>query len=350
MKTNLKLPGILCVFCLSLAVLGPAGGTASAQEAVDVAGKLAEAVDLYSGLEFDKGLEITNALLKEKNLTPRDSIAIFEVMSIITYAKGEEFKRKSFGFLDKISDIGPCIINYPRDIWPTELRDQWYKITKAREMLVCPDEGEPDIQTVAIMEFDNYSVGKYQEELGYLAKGLADFFEHDFSKISSLKVVDRDKIDYILKELELQESGKVDNATAARVGKMLGAQLMIFGSITQLDAKSTRMIVRVIKVETSEIIASVEKDGKPDYILLEKELVKELAEHLNIMLTDETKTALEESGPESMDAAKLYSKGLDYMDKYDYAKAYEYFKLAYEKDTGFLEAKRKMEIYRPLVG
>jgi len=38
------------------------------------------------------------------------------------------------------------------------------------------------------------------------------------------------------------------------------------------------------------------------------------------------------------------------MDQYDYVKAYEYFKMAYETDKSFTEAKRKMEIYRPLIG
>jgi hypothetical protein len=37
------------------------------------------------------------------------------------------------------------------------------------------------------------------------------------------------------------------------------------------------------------------------------------------------------------------------MDEYQYEKAYDYFKKAYEKDPSFTEAKRKMEIYKPLV-
>ena len=57
---------------------------------------------------------------------------------------------------------------------------------------------------------------------------------------------------------------------------------------------------------------------------------------------------LDAGGTESFDAATLYSKGLHYMDKYDYKKAYDFFKLAYEKDNSFVEAKQKMDIYRPL--
>jgi len=316
----------------------------------DLADKLAKAIDLYSDLEFDAGLEITDELLQNDALTASDSIAVLEVKSIITYAKGESYKQKSFTYLQTISEIGHCLIRLPREIWPSELRDKWYSISNKKKMMICPEEAKQEIQTIAIMEFDNFSIGKYQEELGSLSKGLADFFEYDFGRFSTLKVVEREKIDYILREIELVEAGKIDKATAARVGKLLGAQLMVFGSITQIDKKNARMVVRVVNVETSEIIRSASREGKPDFVNMEKELVKDLAEQLDIMLTKETEIMINESGPENMDAARLYSLGLEYMDKYDYNKAYDYFKKAYAKDNSFVEAKQKMEIYKPLIG
>jgi TolB-like protein len=349
MRAIKKRMGRIGMAGLVILAIGLISVPAQAQEKVSVVDKLAEALDAYSELEFEKGISIAKELLKRSDLNDKDSIVIYEALSIITYAKGEQYRRKAFDYLNKISGIGPCLITLPRDIWPSELRDQWYNLTKAKDLLICPEDVEPEIKTIAIMQFDNYSVGKFQEQLGYLSKGLADFFEHDFAKISSLKVIERDKIDFVLKEIELQQSGKVDKATAARVGKILGAQLMVFGSITQLDSKHTRMIVRVVKVETSEIIASVDKEGKPDYFKMEKELVEEIAGQLDIILPEKTKNALKEGGTGLMDAATLYSKGLDYMDKYEYKKAYEFFKLAYEKDNSFSEAKRKMDIYRPLV-
>ncbi|MFH2035584.1 MAG: CsgG/HfaB family protein [Candidatus Zixiibacteriota bacterium] len=338
--------GIFSLLILSFSMVG----TVSAQVEFNLADKITEALNYYIEAEFEKSTEIVDKLIVRNDLSAKDSVAIYEVMSIISYAKGQEYRRKSFDYLDKISDIGPCVINFPRDLWPSELRDRWYKIAQAKNMLVCPEEKSHEIKTIAIMEFDNHSIGKFQEELGSLSKGLADFFEYDFSQASGLKVVERDKIDFVLKELELQASGKVDESTAAQVGKILGAQLMVFGSITQLNNKETRMIVRVVKVETSEIIASVSKEGKPDYIMMEKELVSELAEKLNLMISDDAKEKIKAAGPENMDAAKLYASGLDFMDKYDYEKAYEYFKMAYEKDNTFAEAKRKMEIYKPLIG
>ncbi len=341
------------VIGLVLAVLlsiGFAAGPAFAQSEGTVAEKLAKALELYKPpeMEFDTGIAIAQELLQRDDLLPQDSIAIYEVLSILTYVKGEDYRRQAFAYLNSISKVGPCIVHLPHNIWPSELRDKWYEILKAKESLTCPEEPKSNIKTIAIMEFDNFSIGKYQKELGPIGKGLADFFEHDFRKISTIRVVERDKINFVLKELELQKSGAVDRSTAVRVGKILGAKYMVFGSITQLDDKHTRMVVRVVSVETSEIIASVDKEAKPEYFKMEKELVEELAKKLDITLSDDIKALIKEGGTESLDATTFYSKGLEYMDRYDYKKAYEFFKKAYDLDNSFVEAKRKMEIYQPL--
>lgn len=348
MRNRNKSFGIGFIVFAAMLTLGLCATSVFAQAEAKVVDILANALKYYNEGEFDKGINLTKALFERDDLTPQDSIGIYEVLGILTYAKGEEYQKQSFSYLDKISKVGPCIIHLPHEIWPAELRDKWYEILKAKESLACPEESRSDIKTIAIMEFDNFSIGKYQEKLGPLGKGLADFFEHDFRKISSMKVVERDKINYVLREHELQKSGAVDKSTAVRAGKILGAKYMVFGSITQLDDRQTRMVVRVVSVETSEIIASVDKEGAPHYCKLEKELVEELAAKLDVKLSDDISALIKEGGTESLDATTLYAKGLEYMDRYDYKKAYEFFKKAYDLDNGFVEAKRKMEIYQPL--
>lgn len=328
----------------------PWGFAQTAAKVTPVADKLAEALTFYSSADFEKGLVIANDLLKRTDLTQHDSIAVYETLSLLTYGLGEKYKGRAVGYLETMAKIGPCILKLPRELWPPELRDRWYRLTQAQGMLTCADQTGPAVKTIAIMQFDNYSVGKYQEQLGLISKGLADMFAMDFGKISDLKIVERDKINFVLKEIELQQSGNVDQGTAVKVGKILGAQYMVFGSITQLDDKMTRMVVRVVKVETSEIVASVDREGKPDYFDMEKGLVAELSQKLNITISDKARQLLQEGGTSSTDATGFYSKGLDYMDKYDYKNAYDNFKKAYEADPKFVEAKRKMDLYRPLVG
>ncbi len=347
-KLTCRCSRLLMTLVLAAVVL-TAGAGVHANEGT-VADKLAEALNYYSELEFEKSIQIAEGLLGRDDLTSRDSIAIFETLSIVTYAKGEGFLKKAVNYLEQISTVGPCVSRLPQEMWPQELRDKWYNILKGKNQLTCDEDGPDGIKTIAILEFDNYSVGEYQEKLGALGKGLADFFEHDFSKLSDLRVVERDKIDFILKEIAMVQAGKVDKATAVKVGKIVGAQLMVFGSITQLDSKNARMVVRVVNVETSEIMASVDKEGKPEFSKMEKELVKEIAELLDLELSDDIMKAIDQGGTTSLDATSYYSLGLEYMDRYDYKNAYASFKKAYEMDSSFVEAKRKMDVYRPLVG
>jgi len=335
---------------LPLAPSPSLGSGSSATASVgSITDRLAEAVDVYFDGEFEAGLAITNELLSRGNLTASDSIAILEIKSIITYAKGQKYKKEAYGYLQSISKIGHCMIDLPRETWPSELRDKWYEISKEKNQLVCRNDVKPDLKTIAVMEFDNFSAGKYKKSLGDLSKGLADFFELDFSKVAGLKIVERDKLDYLLREIKLAEEGTVDPAMAVRVGKMLGAQMMIFGSITQIDAKSGRMVVRVVDVETSEIVTTADREGKPNFVKMEKDLVKDIADKLNVVVSEEAGAYIDESTTSNMDAARLYSLGLKYMDEYQYEKAYDYFRKAYEKDNTFTEAKKKMEIYKPLV-
>ncbi|MEW6051231.1 MAG: CsgG/HfaB family protein [Candidatus Zixiibacteriota bacterium] len=346
-----KLWGVLIVALAAAWLVAPNAFAQKEAKVSSVADKLTEALSFYAAAEFEKGLAIANDQLKRKDLTQGDSIAVYETLSLLTYGMGEKYRGKAVSYLETMAKIGPCVLRLPRELWPPELRDRWYRITQAAGMLTCADQiAGPTVKTIAIMQFDNYSVGKYQEQLGLISKGLADMFAMDFAKVSDLKVVERDKINFVLKEIELQQSGNVDQATAVRVGKILGAQYMVFGSITQLDERTTRMVVRVVKVETSEIVASVDKEGKPDYFDMEKGLVAELSQKLDVTLSDKARQLLQEGGTSSSDATTFYSKGLDYMDKYDYKNAYENFKKAYEADPKFVEAKRKMDLYRPLVG
>lgn len=348
MKQGKRLVTTLCFgFILVVSLCVGATGI-KAQESDNVASKLSEALDLYSLGEISDGLKIAQNLITRDDLTSTDSIAIYEIMSLLTYSQGVDYLNTAVEYLKKISSIGPCLIRLPRELWPTGLGDQWFKLQQAAGQLVCDQDKNSDLKTIAIMEFDNFSIGKYQEELGPIGKALADFFEHDFGKISDFKVVERNKINFVMNELELQKSGSVDQSTAVKVGKLLGAHYMVFGSVTQLDGKNCRMVVRVVDVETSEIIESVDKEGKPDYSKMEKELVAELSGKLNVVLGDDIKKLIDEGGTESGNAMSLYAKGLEYMDRYDYKQAYKFFKQAYDLDNTFVEAKRKMDIYRPL--
>lgn len=347
---NRERPAIVSLWaiCLTL-VLMTFAPTANAQESETIAARLSEAMELYNVGSPNEGLKITQDLLVQDNLTSVDSIAVYEVMSLLTYSKGVDYLNLAEDYLKKISAIGPCLIRLPREIWPPELRYQWNALQYGTAGFICSDDGGGKTKSIAFMEFDNNSIGKYQESLGPLVKGLAELFAHYFGNISSFTVIERDKINFVLQELKLQKSGAVDRSTAVKVGKIIGARYMVFGSIMQLDDKNAITLVRVVDVETSEIIESLDKEGKPQFVKAVRELVEELSGKLDVQLTDEIKQLIKAEGTDSDDAATLYSRGLAHADRYEYESAYDYFKQAYEMDSGFADAKRKMDLYLPLV-
>ncbi len=79
--------------------------------------------------------------------------------------------------------------------------------------------------------------------------------------------VDDQAISDILNELKLQHSGLYDNASAARVGKLVGAKKLLRGTISSIRKRSDRtdiiyynITLQIVNIETSEILWTDEKE------------------------------------------------------------------------------------------
>jgi TolB-like protein len=136
--------------------------------------------------------------------------------------------------------------------------------------------------TVAVLYFD-YD-GK-DPQIGLLRKGLAQMLISDLSVLEGIRIVERDRLEDILKELKLGQSGKIDKASAAKVGKLLGARYMVLGGY--FDVMNTlRADARVVEVETGKVVQSVGATGKPDdFLTVEQQLATGLSGVLSKKLT-----------------------------------------------------------------
>ncbi len=171
-------------------------------------------------------------------------------------------------------------------------------------------------KTLAILPFENNAITD-PEHYEPLSKGLAAMLITDLNKSgSSLKLIERSKIEALLKEIALGQSGSVDQSTAVQVGKILGAQSIAFGSFMVLGA-DVRIDVRIVKVETSELIISESIVGRSDaFMELERNLAGKIAESLRVAFQPETS-----SSTGNIEAAVYFSKGLAALDKGDRAVA-----------------------------
>jgi len=82
---------------------------------------------------------------------------------------------------------------------------------------------------IAILSFDNNSIGKDAKDFDGIGKGVTELLITDLASSAKVRVVDRSRIEQILAEQNLTKSGAIDAETAAKVGRLLGACYTVWG-------------------------------------------------------------------------------------------------------------------------
>ena len=111
-----------------------------------------------------------------------------------------------------------------------------------------------ETKTIAISYFDNTSG---LEQYNPLSKGLADMLITDLSNVKSIQIVEREKLENLLKEIDLGEGNFIDPNTAQKLGKGLGADYILTGAFLSIDPMM-RIDARIMEVATGKIIGAEE--------------------------------------------------------------------------------------------
>ena len=195
-------------------------------------------------------------------------------------------------------------------------------------------------RTIAIAYFDN-NTG--DAALDPLRKGLADMLITDLGAVGSLQIVEREKLNQVLGELQLSKSKFIDPRTAQKLGKGLAAELIMTGSYA-LGGDSLRVDVRVIEVKTGRVAASDKVEGKKDdFFAIEKDLVDLLIRTLDVKLSASERGKLRANATQSFSAWQKYSAGLDAHDRGDEAEARRLFQEALDADPNYQAARSASE-------
>jgi TolB-like protein len=197
-----------------------------------------------------------------------------------------------------------------------------------------------DTKTVAISYFDNTSG---TEEYNPLSKGLADMLITDLSNVKSIQIVEREKLESLLKEIDLGEGKFIDPNTAQKLGKGLGAGYMLTGSFL-IMGETMRIDARLVDVGTGEISMAEEITGsKNTFFELEKDLVNKLVASLNLGLSKSEERRIKKVQTESFESFSAYSSSLDALDNGRYEESVEYLKKTVEYDEDFEIAWDKLD-------
>ena len=191
---------------------------------------------------------------------------------------------------------------------------------------------------LAIIYFDN-SGG--EPSMDKLKKGLADMLITDLSNVSMLDIVERDKLEAILKEQKLGSSKEFDPSTAAKVGKLLGAEIILTGGYFDMMG-SLRIDARFIDVQTGKILKSDGVDGATSsFFKIQKQLAWKIINNMDVKISDKEKKELE---------SKEKSKALSFEDLNQYSTALELYDKGKKADSKKIAEKmaKKYPDFEPL--
>jgi len=216
--------------------------------------------------------------------------------------------------------------------------------------------------TLAVLYFDNQG----NPELEPLKVGLAQMMITDLQGTDDVTVVERQKLQAVLDELELGHSGVVDKGTAAKVGELLGATHIVMGGYFEL-AGTLRIDARLVKVETGEIVHAHGVNGTSNQFMeLEQALAQDLRAHLTgtagprrggqgasrggtrgtgdpaAPSDAQADTQVVAHDGDTVQAALAYSEGLIFLDGKDTARARESFEKAVAADPKLEDARTQL--------
>jgi curli biogenesis system outer membrane secretion channel CsgG len=105
--------------------------------------------------------------------------------------------------------------------------------------------------------------GEGEEFYRELGSGVADIFLTEAFRSGRFRITERSELDKILREQNLALSGRIDPATAADVGRITGAELIVLGSLTEFGITTTGGGGRVLGIfggSTETVTARVTVD------------------------------------------------------------------------------------------
>jgi tetratricopeptide (TPR) repeat protein len=215
------------------------------------------------------------------------------------------------------------------------------EIAKALESEAAIDVDTIPDNTIAVADFD---ASNLPPELAPIAKGLAEFTAIDLAKVHSLTVVERQKLDVLLKELQFGTSGYVDLSSAPRLGRLMGARRLITGSVLSIGDKGLKLDGAIVNTVDSATLRPQGAEGELEkFFRLQKDFVFAIIDKLGITLTAEERDAIEEVPTESYLAFLAYCRGLDYRSRGMYGMARQAFQEAVQHDQDFQQAEQQLE-------
>jgi len=190
---------------------------------------------------------------------------------------------------------------------------------------------------LAVLYFNNQSG---RADYNSLQKGLALMLFDDFQKIKrkNFQVVDRGKLQALIDELKLSTSGLVKPETAPRVGKLLGAETILYGDLLSDKKAELKVNPEMLNVIKKKSLEQKDVDGQlKELIRIEEDILKNSLNSLKIVPTKEEKKLLDIPLSEKVSALDPLFKAVDATDRENWKEAEPLYIKSFTEDPNLLK-------------
>ena len=189
--------------------------------------------------------------------------------------------------------------------------------------------GAAEPVTVALSDF---AVNSANPGYAYLGKGFAEIVAFELKKSKDLRLVDRERRNELLSEMEFALTGLTDPSAQLEIGKLLSVRYLVGGSITDMGGPLL-VSLSMVDVESGEVVwrdQVTELGGK--YAYIGAYFGKSLLKHFQVQVAKSTEASLAKAKEADAASVVALSAGIAALDKGDKAKAKKELALAKKID------------------
>ncbi len=282
------------------------------------------------------------ALLKTGKIDP----AIEEFQKVLVLRPGEPFATLYLGMayaskeqIDKAIEVWKGYNNPGQPLLEAEIKRQLTLVQIAHSHNLAQQAmaqeaalgaRPPEANTVAVCYFKDLTADK---SLTAFQKGLAAMVIADLAKVKSFKVIERVQLQALLAEMRLGQTGIVDPATAPRVGRLLGAEKLMVGSLAKGSIQAAMTVASATRASvlgTTQISVPTEQ-----FYMLPAGMIKAMADIAGVQLSSREMAAIGIAHTKNLKAFTYYGQALDALDAGNYQAARDFFALAIKEDPQF---------------
>jgi TolB-like protein len=207
-------------------------------------------------------------------------------------------------------------------------------IAREAELAATP----PRAGTVAVFPFAYEGADPQYRPLG---RALAEMMVTDLSQTERLTVLERTRVQLLIDEMDLGETSLVDSLTAARSGRLVGAERIVQGQVNVDGETQLRLRAAIVGAATGQLAGRPleEQDALRQLFDMQKRLALGVYSSLGIELTAAERERITQIPTQSLDALLAWGQCLEAEDIGDFAAAADFCAQAATFDPAFALAR-----------